>query len=209
ESQRRFHDLFENSPDAIFVEDMDGNVLDVNMAACALHGVKRQELVGRNALNNLIPPSGQEEARRNFQKLASGELFRVEGESESADGRAVPVEIRASRVEYAGKPALLLHVRDVTERHAAEAALRSSEALFRSVWENSADGMRLTDENGVIVAVNEGFCKLVNMGQNELEGKPFTAIYAETGEREKMLAEYRERFSKEDAGERKRERSYR
>ena len=56
ESQQRFHDLFENSPDAIFVEDLDGNVLDVNMAACALHGVKREELVGRNALNNLIPP---------------------------------------------------------------------------------------------------------------------------------------------------------
>ncbi|MGH8022390.1 MAG: PAS domain S-box protein, partial [Limisphaerales bacterium] len=30
ESQRRFRDLFENSPDAIFVEDLDGNVLDVN-----------------------------------------------------------------------------------------------------------------------------------------------------------------------------------
>jgi len=207
ESQRRFHDLFENSPDAIFVEDMDGNVLDVNMAACALHGVKREELVGRNALNNLIPPSGQEEARRNFQKLASGELFRVEGESESADGRAVPVEIRASRVEYAGKPALLLHVRDVTERHAAEAALRSSEALFRSVWENSADGMRLTDENGVIVAVNGAFCELVGLSQTELEGKLFTVIYAESGEREEMLAQYPERFS-QDAGEHKRERSY-
>ena len=33
ESQRRFRDLFENSPDAIFVEDLNGNVLDVNLAA--------------------------------------------------------------------------------------------------------------------------------------------------------------------------------
>ena len=207
ESQRRFHDLFENSPDAIFVEDLDGNVLDVNMAASALHGVKREELVGRNALNDLIPPSCRDEARRDFQKLAGGELFRVEGESEGADGRAVPVEVRASRIEYAGKPALLLHVRDVTERHAAEAALRSSETLFRSVWENSADGMVLTDENGVIVAVNGTFCKLVGLSQGELEGKPFTVIYAESQEREQMLAQYRERFSM-DAPAQKRERSY-
>ena len=207
ESEQRFHDLFQNSPDAIFVEDPEGNVLDVNMAACALHGVKREELIGRNALNHLIPASRRDEARRDFQKLASGELFRVEGESENAEGRAVPVEVRASRVEYAGKPALLLHVRDVTERRAAEAALRSSETLFRSVWENSADGMRLTDENGVIVAVNGAFCELVRLGRGELEGRPFTVVYAESGERDGMLAQYRERFSK-DFKEHKRERSY-
>jgi PAS domain S-box-containing protein len=207
ESQRRFRDLFENSPDAIFVEDLNGNVLDVNMAACSLHGVKREELIGRNALNHLIPPSRRDEARRDFQRLASGELFWVEGESESADGRMVPVEVRASRVEYAGQAALLLHVRDVTERRAAEAALRSSEALFRSVWENSADGMRLTDENGNVVAANGAFCELVGLSQGELEGKPFTAVYADSGEREKMLAHYGERFSR-DAGEHKRERSY-
>ena len=207
ESQQRFHDLFENSPDAIFVEDLKGNVLDVNAAACALHGVKREELVGRNALNNLIPPSQRDEARRDFERLASGELVWVEGESENTDGRIVPVEVRASRVEYAGKPALLLHVRDVTERRAAEAALRSSETLFRSVWENSADGMRLTDEKGVIVAVNGAFCELVGLNQNELEGKFFTVVYAESPQREEMLVKYQERFS-EDCREHKRERSY-
>ncbi|HXR05349.1 MAG TPA: PAS domain S-box protein, partial [Verrucomicrobiae bacterium] len=207
ESQRRFHDLFENSPDAIFVEDLKGNVLDVNLAACQLHGVKREELIGRNALNNLIPPSRRAEAHRDFQGLASGQLVWVEGESERADGRVVPVEVRASRVEYDGKAAVLLHVRDVTERRAAEAALRSSEALFRSVWENSADGMRLTDENGIIVAVNSAFCELVGLGRSELEGESFTVVYAESGEREEMLARYSERMSK-DAGERKRERGY-
>jgi PAS domain S-box-containing protein len=207
ESQQRFHDLFENSPDAIFVEDLNGNVLDVNMAACALHGVKREELIGRNSLNNLIPASRRDAARRDFQKLANGELFWVEGESESADGHTVPVEVRASRVQYAGQHALLLHVRDVTERRAAEAALRSSEALFRSVWENSADGMRLTDENGFIVAVNGAFCELVGLERSALEGKPFTVVYAESGEPEESLAQYRERFSR-DADQRKRERSY-
>jgi PAS domain S-box-containing protein len=173
-----------------------------------LHGVKREELLSKNALNDLIPPSCRDQARRDYEKLVSGELSRVEGESETADGRAVPVEVRASRVEYAGQPALLLHVHDVTERRAAEAALRSSETLFRSVWENSADGMRLTDENGVIVAVNGAFCKLAGLSQRELEGRLFTVIYAETEEREKMLEEHRERF-REHADRRKLERSYR
>jgi PAS domain S-box-containing protein len=206
ESQRRFRDLFENSPDAIFVEDLNGLVLDVNAAACALHGLKREVLVGKNALNDLIPAAHREEARRDFQKLASGEFMWVEGESINAERIPVPVEVRASRMEYAGQPALLLHVRDITERRAAEAALRSSETLFRSVWENSVDGMRLTDENGNIIAVNGAFCRLVGLRQEELEGKPFTLIYAESEGRERRLEEYRTRFRERDV-ERKRERA--
>ena len=174
ENQQRFRDLFENSPDAIFVEDMDGNVLDVNPAACALHGVGREQLVGKNSLAELIPPQSREDARSNFQKLALGELSRVEGESLASSGRVVPVEVRASRIKFNDQPAILLHVRDITERRAAETSLRSSEILFRSVWENSADGMRLTDGEGTIIAVNNAFCKLVGMEASALEGKLFT-----------------------------------
>jgi len=79
-------------------------------------------------------------------------------------------------MEYDGKPALLLHVRDISERRAASAAVQSSEMLFRSVWENSVDGMCLTDENGVIIAINKAYCDLVGMKADELEGKLFTIV---------------------------------
>jgi PAS domain S-box-containing protein len=194
ESEKRFRDLFENSPDAIFVEDLDSTVLDVNFAACVLHGMTRDQLIGKNAINDLVSPRHREEARSDFQKLAGGKLSWVGGESLTTDGRFTPVEVRASRIDYGGKPALLLHVRDVTERRAAEAALHSSETLFRSVWENSVDGMRLTDESGIIVAVNGAYCKLVGMTAEALEGKPFTAVYAESQNRDAMLKQLREHF---------------
>ena len=194
ESRQRFRDLFENSPDAIFVEDLDGTVLDVNFAACVLHGLTREQLIGKNTLNDLIPPSRRENARRDFQKLASGKLSWVGGESLTADGNSTPVEVRAGRVEYNGKPALLLHVRDITERRAAEAAVQSSEMLFRSVWENSVDGMHLTDENGVIIAVNKAYCKLVGMEAEELEGELFTIVYAESENPQAILERHREHF---------------
>jgi PAS domain S-box-containing protein len=54
----------------------------------------------------------------------------------------------------------------------------------------------LTDENGNIVAVNEAFCKLVGMPREELEGKPFTVIYADTEQPDKILNKYRHRFQK-------------
>ena len=80
------------------------------------------------------------------------------------------------------------------ERIRAEQALRSSELRFHSIWENSVDGMRLTDENGTIVAVNEAFCKLAGMKREELEDKPFTITYAENADLEAKLARYRQRF---------------
>jgi PAS domain S-box-containing protein len=195
ESQKRFRDLFENSPDAIFVEDLKGNVLDVNLAASLLHGIPREQLIGRNAIEHLVPPHRRAEAKRDFEKLAEGKISRIEGESMVSGGRVTPVELRANLVEFDGKPALLLHVRDVTERHVAQTALQSSETLFRTVWENSADGMRLTDENGVIMAVNNAFCKLVGMKQDELERKPFTVIYAETENAPEMLERHKNNFS--------------
>lgn len=195
ESQRRFRDLFENSPDAIFVEDMEGNVLDVNLAASLLHGVPRDQLIGKNSIEHLVPQNRREDARREFEKLAAGRKTRVEGESLIAGGRVTPVEIRANLIEYDGKPALLLHVRDVTERRATQTALQSSETLFRSVWENSADGMRLTDESGTVVAVNDAFCKLVGLRQEELEGKLFTVIYAASEDTPGMLQQYRTNYA--------------
>jgi PAS domain S-box-containing protein len=193
-SQHRFHELFENSPDAIFVESLSGKVLDANRAACTLHGLKREELVGKNVIEELIPPARREKARADFQRLVTGQASWAEGESLRADGHAVPVELRSSRVEYQGQPALLFHVRDVTERQAAETALRSSEALFRSVWENSVDGMRLTDEHGSIVAVNDAFCRLVGMAQAQLEGKLFTVVYSAQTDWEQFLQRHRELF---------------
>jgi PAS domain S-box-containing protein len=193
-TQERFHDLFDNSPDAIFVEDMRGKVLDVNFAGCVLHGMTREQMLGKNSLDDLLPLGSREAARRDFQKLTEGKLTWIESESLMADGRVIPVEVRASRIEYDSQPALLLHVRDISQRRAAETALQSSEMLFRSVWENSVDGMRLTDDKGVIIAVNDAFCKLVGKETTRLEGQMFTVVYAENENREEMASRHRNRF---------------
>src|SRR5262249_44002894 len=70
------------------------------------------------------------------------------------------------------------HCGGALERIRAEAALHESEMLFHSVWENSVDGMRLTDEQGNVVAVNEAFSKLVGMRRDEMQGRLFTVICA-------------------------------
>ncbi|MCW8804295.1 MAG: PAS domain S-box protein [Ignavibacteriaceae bacterium] len=49
--------------------------------------------------------------------------------------------------------------------------------LFGQLWEISVDGMRLVDEDGNILLVNDSFCKIFQMDKEELLGKPFSKVY--------------------------------
>ena len=53
----------------------------------------------------------------------------------------------------------------------------SAELLFGQFWEISVNGMRVTNEKGKILAVNKAFCRIVDMGKDEIEGQLFPAIY--------------------------------
>ena len=86
------------------------------------------------------------------------------------------------------------HCGGALERIRAEQQLKSSELLFHSVWESSVDGMRLTDSEGKIVAVNEAFCRLVSLPSSQLVNHPFTATYADTENLDQILLKYRQRF---------------
>ena len=86
---------------------------------------------------------------------------------------------------------------DITERKRAMAAVRESELRFRSVWEKSADGMRLTNREGRILDVNDAFCKLVRLPREELLGQVLSIVYQREGP-DDDLSLYQRRF---DAGE--------
>ncbi len=114
-SQANFLTLFENSPDAIFVEDLEGNILNVNPKAAELHGLPPEKLIGMNA-SDLVPEEIKDEVKSSLflhSKMTKG-FF--ESQSKKKDGTAVPVEISLNRITYANSPAMLLHVRDITER---------------------------------------------------------------------------------------------
>ncbi len=128
ESEQQFGDLFEGSPDAILVEDLEGNVLDVNPAGCLLHGLARENIVGKNFLE-LFPPDKRDAAKILFSKLSSEEISRAESERWTADGKATPVEIRAGRIPYRGRPAVLLHVRDVSNQKRLEEQFRQAQKM--------------------------------------------------------------------------------
>jgi len=77
--------------------------------------------------------------------------------------------------------------------------LRNTTRIFSSVWENSNEGMRLTDSKGIIITVNPAFCQLVGKSSEDLVGQLFTVIYADEENREKMARTYESRFNEREA----------
>lgn len=132
--EERFRVLVENSPDAVFVEAEDGTVLDVNPAACRLHGLPRADLIGRNVAE-LVPPDEADRVRAELPLWFSGRIKQAEGFSWSRDGRRIPVELRASIIQHEGRRAAILHVRDITERRRAETEQGRLELRYRKLVE--------------------------------------------------------------------------
>ena len=131
-SEKRFRDLFEGSPDAIFVESHEGVVLDANPAASKMHGLSYSEIVGKSFMN-LIPEELRGDIRTNFSNFFEEGLVSLESNSLGRNGKIIPVEINVSQIDYGGSKVLLLHVRDVSSRKRAEEELKNSHEQLRQL----------------------------------------------------------------------------
>jgi PAS domain S-box-containing protein len=80
------------------------------------------------------------------------------------------------------------------ERRRVQRGLRDSQRRFRSIWENSADGMWLTDGEGMIVDVSPAFCSMVGMNAEELVNKSISILFHEDENPRRALQKYKERF---------------
>ncbi len=168
-SEARLQTIFQNSPDAIFIQDENGVVLDANPVACAFHNLSRSELIGRNVFD-LVPSGRREEVKRDFNKWFTGELTRYEGLSQAGHGREVPVEVIGAPLRFEGKIAVLLLVRDMTDRKQAEQSLKESEMRYRSLIEAQSNFIVRFDTEGFYTFVNEAFCRFVGRVYGELIG---------------------------------------
>ncbi|MGF1583798.1 MAG: ATP-binding protein [Bacteroidales bacterium] len=79
----------------------------------------------------------------------------------------------------------------------SEKFLPQTAEFFEATWENSIDGMRLTNEDGIVVKVNEAYCKIVGKKKKSLEGKPLSVIYLKEA-REEVQKKLKENFQKKE-----------
>jgi len=114
-SEKRFRDIFNNSPDAIYIESPEGVIFDVNEAACRLHEAKREDLIGKTIFD-ISPLEIHDRIRKSQPQIMDGKLNKFESESITLSGKRVPIEVSAAHIDFKGQRALLVHVRDISDR---------------------------------------------------------------------------------------------
>ena len=198
-AEEKFRSIFENSVSGIFQTTPDGRYLSVNPALARIYGYASQDdLMARICdIGRLLYVDSTR--RPEFVRLMQmeGVVKDFESQVHRKDGSIIWISENARAVRNpAGKIEYYEGmVEDITARKEAEEKLRFSETRFRSVWQKSSDGMRLTDEQGTILAVNPSFCQIVGMRPDELLGRPYTVTYSDSEDVVEMMQKYQQRFS--------------
>lgn len=132
ESEERYRQLVEFSPDAIVVHT-GGKVVYINTAGAILFGLTSAEkLIGRNILD-LIHPDDQEFVRMRIKQIEVEGIPTPLREYRIVrfDRKIVDVEARGIGITYRGKPSNLVIIRDITVRKNAERELKTLNEILK------------------------------------------------------------------------------
>jgi PAS domain S-box-containing protein len=118
EAEDRLRALLDHAPDAVFVADLAGRYTDVNVAATALLGYGRDELVGKTILDLIPAEDAPRLAAVREALLVAGSVDVSEWSLLRKDGTRVPVEVSTRILSDSRWQAF---VRDISERKRAQA----------------------------------------------------------------------------------------
>jgi PAS domain S-box-containing protein len=128
ESETRFRRLSDSTFEGIVIHDR-GIALDVNKIFLKMTGYSREEIIGQNVIELMIPAEYREIAK---EKVAQNAEDVYEHPGRRKDGTIIPLEVRGTSIEFNGKPARVTAVRDISERKKSEAALIAAKETAES-----------------------------------------------------------------------------
>ncbi|HEX8892580.1 MAG TPA: PAS domain S-box protein, partial [Terriglobales bacterium] len=179
--------LVEANVVGIVVGNLEGRILEANDAFLRIVGYDREDLAsGRLRWTDLTPPEWRDRDEAAIAELNAKGVFQpFEKEYFRKDGGRVPVLQGGALFEDRGNEGVAF-ILDLSEQKRAERALRRSEERWRSVFENSAIGVALSDLNGRFIATNPVYKKMLGYTGEELQNLTFLDITVE---------EFRDRWS--------------
>ncbi|HEX4628234.1 MAG TPA: response regulator, partial [Gemmatimonadales bacterium] len=125
--------LIASTPVAIAVLDGGRSVRSVNPAFEALFGYSTADAVGAGIDQLIVPEGMRTESGELEARVRRGETVRVEVERVGKDGRPIHVRLSAAVVKAAEDGALIALYEDISDRKAAELAMRAARDLAERV----------------------------------------------------------------------------
>ncbi|WP_094226464.1 PAS domain S-box protein [Methanolobus psychrotolerans] len=168
-NEERYRTLFEQSNDAIFLNHVDGQIVDVNEKACEMFGYTKDDLQKMNVVD-LLAPGHMRAGVMGMQLFKEQGFVYVHTVYAKANGETFDAEVNAKVLE--GYPDLAQAiVRDISKQIKAEEDIIRSETKYRSLFEKSNDGIMIHHINGSIVDVNKKACEMFGYTEEELKQK--------------------------------------
>lgn len=174
ESEGHYRSLVETAPVVIYALAEDGTITSLNPAFEKITGWQYAEWLGKS-FTSIIHPDDLPLAIESFQKSLRGETSPpIELRVLSKSGEYLVGEFTSTpKIENGKIVGEFGIVRDITERKKAEEALQESEERFRSVVENSHNGILMVDDSFRLVYVNDELCRIFGYPREEIVGQDF------------------------------------
>lgn len=177
QSEEKYSSLFQYSNDAIFIHDLDGNIIDVNHRVLESFGYTKDEVLSMT-IADLHPPDMFEKHEKAFEAVKRNGFTKFEVDFKRKNGSVFHGEVSARAIEIGGRKVVQGIVRDITERKRAEEALRESEEKFRLAFENAKDAIFWADPvSGKIINCNKAAETLLEKGRDEIIGQSQTELH--------------------------------
>ncbi len=168
QSEERFRVLSKEVVEGLLLSE-NSRIIDANRSLTEMFGYSLDALVGIDA-SDLTPPDYREMVRR---RILQEDTSNYESRGLKKDGTVFPIEIRPRHLPYSGRRIRVTSVIDLTERKRREEALRQSEALYRTVVEQTAENIFLVDaRTRRVLEANDAL--LLSLGYTEDELKKMT-----------------------------------
>ncbi len=167
-SEKKFHLAFLSSPDSINLNRAgDGMYLEINDGFTNIMGYSREEVIGKSSLDLNIWNDPMDRERLVSGLKEYGVVENLEAVFQGKGGQ-IKTGLMSARILKIGNEDVILSItRDITERKQMEA---DRERLLIAI-EQAAEGIVITDGNGIIEYVSPSFEKISGYSSQELIGQ--------------------------------------